>query len=48
MCISASSGIGQSGKLLEKEVNSGKWLEGHRFSSNATEAEITKWTDSLK
>lgn len=48
VCTSASSGIGQSGKLLEKEVNSGKWLEGHRFSSNATDAEITKWTDSLK
>ena len=48
VCTSASSGIGQSGKLLEKEVNSGKWLEGHRFSSNATETEITKWTDSLK
>lgn len=47
VCTSASSGIGQSGKLLEKEVNSGKWLEGHRFSSNATDAEITKWTDSL-
>ena len=47
VCTSASSGIGQSGKLLEKEVNSGKWLEGHRFSSNATDVEITKWTDSL-
>lgn len=47
VCTSASSGIGQSGKLLEKEVNSGKWLEGHRFSSNATDAEITRWTDSL-
>lgn len=47
-CTSASSGLGQSGKLLEKEANSGKWLEGHRFSSNPSDSDIKNWTDSLK
>lgn len=47
-CTSASSGLGQSGKLLEKEANSGKWLEGHRFSSTPSDSDIKNWTDSLK
>ena len=47
-CTSASSGLGQSGKLLEQEANSGNWLEGHRFSSSASDAEIQEWTNSLK
>lgn len=47
-CTSASSGIGQSGKLLEREANSGNWKDGHRFSSNPSDSEIKNWTDSLK
>lgn len=47
-CTSASSGLGQSGKLLEQEANSGEWLEGHRFSSNPSDSDIKNWTDSLK
>ena len=47
-CTSASSGLGQSGKLLEKEANSGIWQEGHRFSSSATDADIKSFTDSIK
>lgn len=46
-CTSSSSGLGQSGKLLEKEANAGTWLEGHRFSSTPSEADIKSWTDSL-
>lgn len=46
-CTSASSGLGQSGKLLEQEANSGNWLEGHRFSSNPSDSDIKNWTDSL-
>lgn len=46
-CTSASSGLGQSGKLLEKEANSGNWLEGHRFTSNPSESDIDKWTDNM-
>lgn len=47
-CTSSISGLGQSGKLLEKEAKSGNWLEGHRFSSKPSNLEIKNWTDSLK
>ena len=47
-CTSASSGLGQSGENLSKIANSGHWLNGHRFSSNASVDDIKKWTDSLK
>lgn len=47
-CISASSGLGQSGENLSKIANSGHWLNGHRFSSNASVDDIKKWTDNLK
>lgn len=47
-CTSSSSGLGQSGKLLEEEANSGNWLEGQRFSSNPSDSNIKNWTDSLK
>lgn len=47
-CTSASSSLGQSGKLLEKEANSGNWLEGHRFTSNPSDSDINQWTDNLK
>lgn len=47
-CTSSSSGLGQSGKLLEQEANSGNWLEGYRFSSNPSDSDIKNWTDSLK
>ena len=47
-CTSSSSGLGQSGKLLQEEANSGRWQDGHRFSSSASDSDIQKWTDSLK
>ena len=47
-CTSGSSGLGDSGKLLAKEANGGNWLDGHRFNSNASDADIKEWTDSLK
>lgn len=47
-CTSASSGLGQSGKLLERMAKGGTWQEGQRFSSNATNTDIKKWIDSLK
>lgn len=47
-CTSTSSGLGQSGKLLEQEANSGDWKEGHRFRSNPSDSDIKSWTDSLK
>lgn len=47
-CTSASSGLGQSGKLLEKEANGGNWLNGHRFNERPSDSDIKSWTDSLK
>lgn len=47
-CTSASSGLGQSGKLLEKEANSGNWEDGHRFNERPSDSDIKKWTDSIK
>lgn len=47
-CTSASSGLGQSGELLKGIANGGTWLEGHRFSSGASESTVKDWTDSLK
>lgn len=47
-CTSSSSGIGESGNLLEEEANGGNWLEGIRFSSNPSDSDIQEFTDSLK
>ncbi len=47
-CTSSSSGLGQSGKLLEKEANGGNWEEGYRFKSNPTDSDINDWIDSIK
>ena len=47
-CTSLSSGLGQSGKLLEQIAGSGNWQDGHRFSSSASDSDIKNWTDSLK
>lgn len=47
-CTSASSGLGESGELLAKEAGTGKWLEGHRFSSNPSNSDIKSFIDSLK
>ncbi len=46
-CTLASSDIGNSGKLLEKEAGSGNWLEGQRFSSSPTDKDIKAFPDSI-
>lgn len=46
-CTSASSGIGDSGNLLQKMAGTGNWKAGQRFSSGALESEISKWVKSL-
>ncbi len=46
-CTSTSSGLGQSGELLEQMANGGNWQTGHRFSSNPSDSDIKSWTDSL-
>lgn len=42
-CTSASSELGNSGELLKDAAGTGNWLEGKRFSSNASQKEITEW-----
>lgn len=42
-CTSSSSGMGESGKQLSAMAGSGDWKEGKRFSSSATESEISDW-----
>ena len=38
-CTSSSSGLGDSGNLLEEMAGTGDWQEGHRFSSGASDAD---------
>lgn len=46
-CTAASSGIGQSGDLLEEMAGTGNWISGERFRSGATEDDIRAWIDGL-
>lgn len=46
-CTAASSGIGDSGKLLEKLAGTGNWLDGERFRSGSTEDDISSWIEGL-
>ena len=46
-CTSTSSGLGQSGELLEEMAANGNWLDGHRFSERPSQADIQNWIDSL-
>lgn len=46
-CTSSSSGLGDSGNLLEEMAGTGDWQEGHRFSSGASDADAAGWVASL-
>ena len=46
-CTSASSPLGESGKLLKEMAKTGTWVDGKRFSSNSSSETIKEWTDSL-
>lgn len=46
-CTSSSSGLGQSGDLLEDVAGTGTWQEGYRFSSSPSDDEITEFIDSI-
>lgn len=46
-CTSSSSGLGESGELLKQTAGTGTWLEGKRFSSGVSEAEIREWVEAL-
>lgn len=48
-CTSHSSGIGSSDKNLYSLADSSViWMNGHRFSGDESQIEITKWIDSLQ
>ena len=46
-CTSASSGLGESGELLEEMAGTGTWLAGKRFSSGVSEGDVKVWVDNL-
>ena len=46
-CTSSSSGLGESGALLEQAAGTGEWLDGQRFSGNVSESDVAQWLDSL-
>lgn len=46
-CTSSSSGLGDSGSLLEEEAGTGNWLEGNRFSARDSETIVQEWVESL-
>lgn len=46
-CTSASSGLGESGELLEEMAETGEWLEGERFRSGASEETVRSWVEGL-
>lgn len=46
-CTSASSGLGESGKLLSELAGTGDWQEGERFQSGVSEEDVKAWIESL-
>lgn len=46
-CTSSSSGLGDSGQLLQKMAGTGNWQEGKRFSSGASASEVQSWVKGL-
>ena len=47
-CTSSSSGLGESGELLEEAAGTGNWLEGQRFRSGASEDDVKDWVAGLE
>ena len=46
-CTASSSGIGESGELLEEMAGAGEWLEGERFHGSSAAEDIEEWINSL-
>ena len=46
-CTSSSSGLGESGALLEQAAGSGEWLEGMRFRGSSSQDEVSAWAQSV-
>ena len=46
-CTSSSSGLGESGTLLEEAAGTGEWLEGMRFRGSSSQDEVSAWVQSV-
>lgn len=46
-CTSSSSGLGQSGELLEEMAGTGDWQEGMRFRSSVSSDDVRSWVEKL-
>ncbi len=46
-CTSTDSGLGRSGELLKEMAGTGTWLEGERFKSGVSEADVIEWVKSI-
>lgn len=46
-CTAVSSGIGDSGNLLERIAGTGDWKDGERFYGGTPESDIRSWVDSF-
>lgn len=46
-CTSTSSGLGESGRLLQETAGTGNWIGGERFSSSVSEKDIADWLYDL-
>lgn len=44
---STSSGLGDSGSLLEKQAGTGNWQAGRRFQSGVSANEVKSWIQDL-
>lgn len=47
ICTAVSSGIGDSGNLLEEMAGTGNWLEGKRLDRGISEDEVKDWISDL-
>ncbi len=46
-CTSASSGFGRSDSALRSAASGATWLDGHRFSANASADDVMAWANGL-
>ena len=46
-CTSGGSGLGDSAKNMQALAKGAKVIDGKKFSSGVSEADLKKWTDSL-
>lgn len=46
-CTSASSGFGSSDSALRESAGTAIWLDGHRFSAEASAEDVMGWADGL-